>query len=468
MKIVIVGGGTAGWLSAYFIENSQPGVHDITVIESSKVGIIGAGEGSTGMFLEVLNGGFFEKKVDIEEFINETDATNKMGIRHYNWSRLGGSYFAPLDISPTGFTLNDYIFKYCYLKYGSSGMHVASKIGRMYQEKKYNRYSALHFDGHKVGKFFKNKLNRVKTLDTVIKDVFINHNGEIECLVSDNNVKIYADFFIDCSGFSKILSSSLGMKWISSSDYLPLNTAIPFSLPAPKKYLPETSAIAIENGWIWKIPLKTRTGCGYVFDKNFITVDKAIDEAQKTIGYKVDPIKIIEFDSGYLNSFWEKNLLCIGLSSSFFEPLEATSIHNTIVQLAIFVNEFLKKEKDQTILDINQIIYNRRITFLMELTRDFLSLHYSGGKTNSHFWKFVLNDLKQSDLVKEILFLTKSGVPGFSIFEGMFGSFSIPLVNWNLAGMNIIKRELCFKDLNEHSYMSIARNEVAILKESVY
>ena len=112
MRICIVGGGTAGWIAAYFISKSQPGIHEISLIESSSVGIIGAGEGSTGSMVSLLNGDFFDYKVDINKFINEADATAKLGIKHVNWAKEKGEYFAPLDATDTGWTSNDLIFKY--------------------------------------------------------------------------------------------------------------------------------------------------------------------------------------------------------------------------------------------------------------------------------------------------------------------------------------------------------------------
>jgi len=129
MKIVIVGGGTAGWLAAYYISSAQPNVHDITVVESSQIGIIGAGEGSTGLFTNILNGHFFPKKIDIEDFIRSTDATNKIGIKFVNWDQNGSTFFSPLDGTDTAIGTNDILFKYVLAKFGNEKIHLASRLG---------------------------------------------------------------------------------------------------------------------------------------------------------------------------------------------------------------------------------------------------------------------------------------------------------------------------------------------------
>lgn len=454
MDIVIVGGGTAGWISAFFIAKAQPGEHNITVIESSSIGIIGAGEGSTGSLLDVLNGNFFDFKTNINDFISKTDATHKMGIRHINWGKNKESYFAPLDVSPTAFELEDYIFKYVFSKYGKEKIHLASKIGIEYENKKYDTPYALHFDGHKVGKYFKSLCvpDGVKVIDDIVVDADINSDGEIEKIVLETGKIVHADFFIDCSGFHRTLMKKLNVEWESYQDILSVDTAMPFILPYDndEEFVPETKATALSAGWMWTIPLQTRKGCGYVFDSKYISREDAQKEVEDFLGKKVEPIKWIEFDSGFSKEFWTKNVICLGLASAFVEPLEATSIHNTIVQLAIFVKQFLKKDKTKTITEVNQKIYNQRMRFLNKLTIDFISLHYKGERSDSEFWKSV-NNKKLSKEAQEILNVSKDKIPNFVLLEGMYGSWSIPLLNWIFAGIDILSPEQALEELNTTS-----------------
>jgi tryptophan halogenase len=461
MRIVIVGGGTAGWLAAFYICKSQPGKHSLTVIESSKIGIIGAGEGSTGSMIDLLEGKFFDYVVDIKDFMNKTDATCKMGIRHQNWSQEIQDYFAPLDVSPTGFSLDDYIFKYGLYKHGNDKIHLCSKIGIEYDLKKYSPY-ALHFDGHKVGNYFKMLCvsDGATCIDAEVADINI-QNGSIESIVTTDQEKVEGDFFIDCTGFSRVLMKKMAVEWESYSEILSVNMAMPFILKydQDEKILPETKATALSSGWMWNIPLTTRRGCGYVFDNRYISKEEAKLEVENYLGKEIIPIKWISFDSGHSKEFWKGNVLCLGLASSFVEPLEATSIHNTIVQTAMFVDEFLEETKESTLKDINQKTYNERIKFLNQLTIDFISLHYQGGREDTPFWADIKKKNKCTSYAKKIINLTEDRISGMVIHEGMYGSFSLPLANWNLAGMGIIKQKNAFRDLVKKNKLKLAETQ---------
>jgi tryptophan halogenase len=463
MNITVVGGGTAGWIAAYYISKAQPGVHKISVVESSKIGIIGAGEGSTGSMVDLLNGSFFNYTSDIQNFIEMTDATPKMGIRHKNWGRQKESYFAPLDVSPTGFSFDDYIFKYVLHKYGKQKMHLASTIGLSYENNRYyDSYYAFHFDGHKVGEFFKTQCIKdgIKIYDSIVKEINIDTNGYIKSIVLDDGYLLQSDLFIDCTGFSRVIMKKLEVDWISKKEMLPMNTAIPFILnySANEIVMPETGATALSSGWMWDIPLYSRRGCGYVFNDSFISEDQAVLEIESILNKKIEPIKVIKFDSGYSSYFWYKNCISLGLSSSFVEPLEATSIHNTIIQISLFVNEFLSKETYQTFIESKQNLYNKRIKMLMDLTVDFISLHYQGGRTDTDFWKYITYENIISDRSKEIVEQCKYRIPSYTILEGMYGSFSIPLANWILAGIDLISPEQALDELRVGNKIESSRD----------
>jgi tryptophan halogenase len=227
---------------------------------------------------------------------------------------------------------------------------------------------------------------------------------------------------------------------------------MPFIMPyePDEKFVPETTATALSAGWMWTIPLQSRKGCGYVFDSRYITRDDAKKEVEQFLGKEIDPIKWIEFDSGYSKEFWKNNVLCLGLASSFVEPLEATSIHNTIVQLAIFVKQFLKKDKNKTVTLLNQKIYNQRVRFLNKLTIDFISLHYKGQRNDTDFWKNI-NNKKLSEEAQDVLSISKDKIPNFVLLEGMYGSWSIPLLNWIFAGINVISPDVAANELKSSS-----------------
>jgi tryptophan halogenase len=335
--------------------------------------------------------------------------------------------------------------------------------------KKYSPY-ALHFDGHKVGKYFKEQCltDGVVCVDAEIDDVIVENNN-VTSVITSSQEKIIGDFFIDCTGFSRILMKKLGVEWQSYSDVLSVNTAMPFILnyEEGETIIPETKATALSAGWMWNIPLSTRRGCGYVFDNRYISKEEAKLEIENYLQKEITPIKWISFDSGHSKEFWKNNVLCLGLASSFVEPLEATSIHNTIIQTAVFADEFLKENKDHTLKNVNQKMYNERISLLNRLTIDFISLHYQGGRDDTAFWADIKKKNKCTNYAKNIVNLTKDHVPGMILHEGMYGSFSLPLANWNLAGMGLINRNIAYQNLIDKNKLELAERHYNSFYQSV-
>lgn len=463
MNIVIVGGGTAGWIAAYFILKSQPKKHNITVIESSKIGIIGAGEGSTGTMIDLLNGSYFNYQIDLQEFMSETDGTPKLGIYHQNWTGDGSGYFAPIDASPTWANFEDVIFKYALSKYGKQGMHLASPIGQSYQKNDFSNPGAVHFDGHKVGKFFKKQCEKdgAVTIDDVVSEVKIDKDNNVSSIILESGKEIKSDFYIDCTGFSRIIMNKLKVGWHSYKDYLTVNTAMPFILEYDKdeKPNPFTKATALTSGWMWEIPLSTRKGCGYVFDSNYISREEAQNEIERYLGKKIKPIKFIEFESGRSEVFWKNNALCLGLASTFVEPLEATSIHTTIVQLLIWIKEYLHNETEKTITSDNQLSYNQKITRLYDLTMDFISFHYQGNRNDTPFWQDIRKNKVISQGARIYKNKSKDRIPGFLEINGIVGSPAAALWNWVGAGIDIITPEQALKDLVDSNSYKVAEDE---------
>lgn len=464
MDIVIVGGGTAGWIAAYAIIKSQKGKHKVTLIESSQIGIIGAGEGSTGQMLKLLNGGFFKDKdhIDIDDFMEKTDSTNKMGIKYENWSNPNSSYFAPIATSLTEHKENDYIFKYVISKFGPENVHLSSRNGIEYEAKKYSEIMSFHFDAHKVGEYFKKKCdNEVKSIDAIVNEINVGSDGNIKSLRLNNQQIIEGDFFIDCSGFSRILMKKLNVGWISCKEYLPIDTAMPFIIKYKEneEIIPETKATSLSSGWLWNIPLKTRRGCGYVFDSNFLTHDQAKNEIENFLGHDIEPIKIIKFDSGYSEEFWKNNVIAIGLSSSFFEPLQATSIHNTILQIFNFINNYLFDNIDMTTNQKNVKLYNDYVNKIMISSLNLISLNYQGKRYDSDFWKYILdndiatNKVKEYKEIQKTRFLIKDDIP----FP--HGGHNLGLINYNLCGLKLIPKNMAFDSLQKDNMYSFAEKE---------
>lgn len=454
MKIVIAGGGTAGWLSAYIFCLAHPGKHEITVIESSKVGIIGAGEASSGLILDVLSGFMFDRKeIDILDFFTKTDATPKYALHHINWAKNKGSYFAPITGTATAKRTPDYLFNYVLSEFGAQKAYLSSEIGQAYE---LNRLPApndvgVHFDGFKVGEYIKDYLTKkysVKHIDSVITDITVRSNGNIENIVLENGAKVPGDFFVDCTGFQKVLATKLNIKWKSYKEYLPADRAMPFLVEYgfDKRIKPMTEAEALSSGWMWRTPLSSRRGCGYVYSSDFMSEGQAQAEAEKIMGHPITPIKHIKFDSGRVEEVWKNNCLITGLASSFLEPLEATSIHATIVQVYNFCLEHLTDRIETTATEANIRIYNKNMIRMYENLLNFTSLHYQGGRDDSPFWRHIKENKIVTPAVSDYIEIAKYKIPTSLHFtDSTWGAND--LWKWSLAGLDLINKDLAKEEL---------------------
>jgi tryptophan halogenase len=465
MKICIVGGGTAGWLAALFISKIKP-EHSVEVIESSAIDIIGAGEGSTGALVDVLNGRIWDFGCNEIEFLKETGASLKYGILHKGWTAdTEHSYFAPLGGTATSGSLLDFAYAYGHSHF-SDKVHLTTSLGMLvehgYSNLNKNTFQfvrtnsvghALHFDARKVGQYFKKislLSNNVTHIDSEVTQVNLNELGCIKSLLLTSGKEIYADFFIDASGFKRVLMSALGEKWCSYKDQLPVNSALPFILDydnldeMPEPY---TTAWAQDAGWMWQIPQQHRKGCGYVFCDDFITPDQAHAEIENRLKRKITPIRTLKFETGRLNNVWNKNCLAVGLSAAFAEPLEATSIHSTIAQLYAFVFEFLKSTLDDTTNPGSIKLYNNRISRLYDDYKDFLIMHYMGGRTDTEFWKFISSGSVMSEKVNMLIETSKSRMPSTCDVPDYFGSAGWGLWSFVMGGIGKLSKEICYKDL---------------------
>jgi tryptophan halogenase len=462
MKILICGGGTAGWLAALMISKIQKNSHDVTVIESSKIGIVGAGEGSTGYLTDIIQNNNWDYGCNEEDFFRETGATVKLGIKHRDWRNIGHSYYGPIDGTNSG-SMPDLML--CHALVNDIPAHLASQNGFLIS-KNSSSYSvtdtgiesskgnAYHFDAHRVGQYFKKIVTAggVKHIDSEIVDVTVSECG-IESLRLVDGTVITADFYIDCSGFAKKLMTALDIKWKSYKNNLPVDTAMPFLVKhKPGEIIePVTTAWAQTAGWMWQIPTVDRYGCGYVFDSNFITNEQAQSEIEQVLGQEIDPIRFLKFETGRLEKVWHKNCLALGLCAAFAEPLEATSIHSTIVQLNSFIFDYLKDTVGDTVNIGSQNIYNRRMCDMYDDFKDFLVLHYQTQRTDSEFWRWMQTGETRTDFVTDIMNLCKTKIPQSVDFRSYYGFAGAPLWNWVLVGLGLVTKQQAEKDMKFYS-----------------
>ena len=456
-KITVVGGGTAGCISSMILKKRFPQC-SIEIIESSKIGIVGVGEGSTEHWAE------FCKFVGINhyEVIRECGATFKIGIYYDNWDK---EPFIHSIIPPTNVETSGYFYAYAHI--------IANEISKKQLQSKYvweNKcllslfnhpndvpVNQFHFDTFKLNKFLHKKCIEmgINIVEDDIIDTFLDSNGNIEYVYSKTK-SYYSDFFIDCSGFKRlILNKKLIVKWKSYSEYLPLNSAIAFPTEEMEEYNMWTKATAHDAGWGWTIPVQGRTGNGYVFCDKFITKDKAHEEMEKYFGKKLDVAKEFKFDPGRLEKFWEKNCVAIGLSSNFVEPLEATSIGSSIQQTFCLMNFLSSYDSEH---------YNNLMVKMFDNTVDYILAHYLVKKENTDFWKEIKYNLKITDSLQNLLTLWKNRLPHRSDVSTPWGMFAainyIPILyglNW--FDIEAIRREYSMFPYHEKVEFDIEQSE---------
>ena len=413
-SLTIVGGGTAGFITALTLKKRLP--ISITMVIPSRIGIIGVGEGSTEHFQD------FREHLGIpaETFLKETCGTLKSGIMFKDWNSDHPLYLHHIQ-SQWQQMLGLSHRNYEYLM--SSKRESIAFVPKCFFENKLEPdlgttgdLVQYHFNTFKLNEYL-TKLAKeagIKIVDDEITKV--NIDKKITS-IKGKKQKYKSDFYIDCTGFRKILIGQLGAKWVSYSPWLKTNSAIAFPTEDQDEYNIWTLSKAMKAGWMWQIPTYGRTGNGYVFDKNYISKDEAVKEVEELLGRKIQVAKHIEYDPGRLDKVWIENCVAVGLSANFVEPLEATSIGTTIQQ-SFLLMQYLE---DYTSTSINT--YNKHIEIIMNNIKDFIQLHYITDKDDSPFWKDV-KKVKPSKTLQQMLDVWKQGKLLKSTDLELIGSYS--------------------------------------------
>lgn len=418
-QLTILGAGTSGLLSALILKARFSNLN-IRVIKSSEIGIIGVGEGSTehwATFMKICG-------ISINELIRETDATFKTGIKFINWNGDNDYYFHSLHSSfghqaPTGFPfIYTHMIGNGYTHHELVPKNIHTSTHTEHFESSVNQY---HFNTIKLNAYLlKLCVDRsIEIVDTKIKDVVLDKNGYVSHLIDETHQKYSADFFIDCSGFNRVISSKLGVKWVDCKKYLPMNSAIAFPTERLENIASNTESTAMNAGWMWRIPTQNRFGNGYVYSDDFISDDQAIAEAQSVFDKPIEIGKKIKFSAGYVDKFWTNNCVSLGLAGSFVEPLEASSI-GTSIQQAISLSEHLIFWEYGD--NATSKCYNTEFEHVCKNIIDFVQLHYFTKRTDTEFWKNC-KELTMTDFNKETLEIFKRTLPTPMFFNKPFQMF---------------------------------------------
>lgn len=453
-RVCIVGSGTSGLATAILFNSFFPKMK-ITVISSKEIGIIGVGEGSTEHWRH-----YFQEPcgIDVNDMIRKTAGTHKYGIKFENWTTHTPVYYHSISgesVGPNNFNaaysfahFNDWLLTPAMITHLDDNKVVDDK------ENPHKTTNQFHFDTFKLNVYLTNMARSRGITFGEGKVISIERNNEtgfITAITTDTKLRCEADFFIDASGFSRVLMSKLidNDDFVSYRKYVPCDSAAVFPTPPDESggIRPYTRARAMPNGWMWEIPTQERRGNGYVFASDFCSDEQAIKELSDAHGKEIEPAKIIRFKSGYFKNGLLFNCASVGLSSSFVEPLEATAITTSIQQarmIASMLPTFHIGAKAQS----KQ--YQQRYESLLENIITMISLHYISDRTDTEMWR-AQQSAEIPDTLSVLLELWKErmpekhDVPMFG-FE-MFASEHL----WHVAqGQGVLDKNIALAQLNAY------------------
>lgn len=421
-NIVIVGGGTAGWIAAASLARLLGPAVKIVLVESETIGTVGVGEATIPQ-IRRLNSVL---GLDENEFVRETRATFKLGIEFNNWGHVGERYLH--TFGDAGVNLANLHFHHYWLRSRAEGSDASLWDYSLHSKAAYaNRFGrldrvgntsmtglayAFHFDAGLYAQYLRkhceaNGVTRVegKVVDTTLDP----ESGFIQSVSLERGEAISGDLFIDCSGFRGLLiGQALDVGYQDWSKWLPCNSALAVGCEAIEPWLPYTKATAHNAGWQWRIPLQHRTGNGHVFCDSFTTEQQASDTLLENLdGAPLSEPKRLKFTTGRREKFWHKNCVSLGLASGFLEPLESTSIHLIQSNISKLIELFPNKAFNAA----NEAEYNRQVSHEYELIRDFLILHYHRtDRDDSEFWRYCQNMSVPESLTEKMTLFEGNGL----------------------------------------------------------
>ena len=395
-SIAIIGGGTAGWISAALLARALTGTGTaITLIESAEIGVIGVGEATIPPFVDALR--FLD--IDLADFIRHTEATQKLAIRFDGWNGPGSSYWHPFGTLGAGIGRRP--FHHALLHAQASGMGGAVSDFNLCaalaerdlalppdQPPGGGARIALHLDALLVSRYLAQYAQNlgVARIEATVAGAMRDDRGMIGAVVLADGRQVAADLFIDASGFAGVLiERELGTGYIDWREHLPCDRALAMPTARGASLPPYTLAAAMDAGWRWRIPLQHRTGNGYVYASEHLSDSAAADELIAALGHPAGAsARQLRFVPGRRRAAWVGNVVAVGLASGFLEPLESTSIHCVIAGIFNLLDHFPDRACDPAL----SASYNCELAEELERIRDFLILHYAlTTRADTPFWR---------------------------------------------------------------------------------
>lgn len=470
VNVVIVGGGSAGWMTAAYLSKALDKNVQISLVESSNITTIGVGEATFStikLFFDFL--GLQER-----EWMPKCNASYKMAIKFVNWNAQGRHFYHPFQRYETveGFDIAEWWLKMkrseepfdyaCFLIPWLCDNKRSPRYfdGTVFDDKVQNLFScestpeknvladlkvqypyAYHFDANLLARFLKDYAQQrgvTQIIDDVI-DVKLSESGSIDSIITGEHGNISADLFIDCTGFRGLLiNKALGEPFISFSESLLCDRAIAMQVPTDIRkdgINPYTTATALSSGWVWNIPLYGRVGTGYVYCSEFLSEEQAEQEFRQHLGPAAENCKAkhIKIRVGRNRNSWVKNCVAIGLSSGFVEPLESTGIFFIQHGIEELISHFPGKTFNEELIKS----YNKIIADCIDGVRDFLTLHYCvSDKGDTPFWKATKHEIVVPAELTEKLQLWKTRLPNTKNINLNYHGFESYSYSVMLLGLN--------------------------------
>lgn len=452
-KVVIAGGGTAGWVAAAALSKQLGKLLDIVLVESEQIGTVGVGEATIPpmrVFHSLLG-------IDEQEFMRATEAVFKLGISFKNWGQIGDHYIHPFGITGQSSFLAD--FQHFWLYGKSKGIHAefgeyslevqAAKANKFATSKKGGINYAYHLDATRYAQYLRQFAEKLgaKRIEGKIQQVRQHPNGDINALRLESGEVVEGDLFIDCTGFAGLLiDKTLKTPYEDWSHWLPCNSAIAIQTESVESARPYVTCTAHRAGWQWHIPLQHRVGNGNVFCNEFMSDEEARQYLLDNVQGKVltEP-RVIKYKTGRRKAFWNRNCVALGLSSGFVEPLESTSIYLFMNGIVRLMRMFPFDGVTQPHIDE----YNHQSIAELENVRDFIILHYHAtSREDSEFWRYCKHMTVPDSLSHRIELFKESALA----FQGERELFRLESWTHVMLGQGIIPK-------NYHAIFSTMSDE---------
>lgn len=415
MRVVIAGGGTAGWLAGAALARQLGEVLDITLVESEEIGTVGVGEATIPpmrTFHRLL-------RIDEQEFMRATHATFKLGVQFENWKQEGEKYFHSFGVTGKETLITEFL--HFWLRGRELG--VAGEFGeyciefKAAAEKRFSAYCetkinyAFHLDAGLYASFLREiaESHGLKREEGRIKHVLQDpSSGFITSLKLSSGKEIHGDLFLDCTGFRGLLiEQTLRTGYEDWTHWLPCNRAVAVQTESVRPAVPYVRSVAHKSGWRWQIPLQHRVGNGLVFCDSYMSEDEAVAKLLGEVeGNTLTEPRIIRFQTGRRRKNWNKNCIALGLATGFLEPLESTSIHLVMSALTRILQLFPGRELCPSIIEE----YNNQAEKEIERIRNFIILHYKvTDREDSSFWRHCRNMDVPDELAHRIKLFQDAG-----------------------------------------------------------